>query len=197
MLKKLVFAIMLTTSLPAWATENSQKLPSPDLTGGKPLMEAIAARKSTREFSAKKLENQDLSNILYAAWGLSHDGKRTIPTARNTQDLVVYAVLESGIWKYEAENNSLLLISTENIKPAIALQDFVSEAPLTLIFTGKDATNSAMNAAAAYQNVGLYCASRGLNNVVRGYINKKDIAKALKLDENNVIVTQTIGWPYM
>lgn len=192
-----MFTLMLTTALPVWAAENSQKLPSPDLQGGKPLMEAIASRRSTREFSAKKIEHKDISNILFAAWGISHDGKRTIPTAKNEQDLNVYAVWEGGIWKYDAANNSLALISTENIKPALALQDYVNDAPLTLIFTGKNIQNADMNAAAAYQNVGLYCASRGLNNVVRGYVNKGDIAKALKLDEDNIIITQTIGWPYM
>lgn len=197
MIKKFVFALMLTTALPVWAAENSQKLPAPDLQGGKPLMETIAARKSTREFSAKKIDDTDLSNILFAAWGISHDGKRTIPTAKNTQDLEVYAVLENGIWRYNAQDNSLDPVTKENIKPAIALQDFVNEAPLTLIYTGKDGKNTAMNAAAAYQNVGLYCASRGLNNVVRGYVNKAEIAKALNLEEDNIVVTQTIGWPYM
>ena len=77
------------------------------------------------------------------------------------------------------------------------MQDYTKEAPITLIFTGNDAKNASMNAAAAYQNVGLYCASRGLNNVVRGYVDMDKVANALNLDKEKVIITQVIGWPYM
>lgn len=197
MINKFVFALMLGVAMPAFAEEVRISLPAPDTISGMSLMEAINARKSTREFSAKKIEDKDLSNILYAAWGISHDGKRTIPTAKNEQDLNVYALKNDGVWKYDAKSNSLRLVSQENIKPYIELQDFVKGAPLTLIYTGKNVKNASMNAAAAYQNVGLYCASKGLNNVVRGYIDREKIAQALKLEGEEVIVSQTIGWPYM
>ena len=79
-MKKFLFAALLLAASPAFAIEDI-KLPTPDTTGGMPLMEAISQRKSTREFSAKAVDDKDLSNILYAAWGISHDGKRTIPTS--------------------------------------------------------------------------------------------------------------------
>lgn len=197
MIKKLVFTLMMTAALPVWAADNAVKLPAPDTQGGMPLMEAISARKSTREFSAKTIEDKDLSNILYAAWGISHDGKRTIPTAKNEQDLNVYVTKNDGIWRYDAEEHALKFVSNVNIQPFVALQDYVKDAPLTLIYTGKNAKDAGMNAAAAYQNVGLYCASKGLHNVVRGYIDREKIAKALKLDGEEVIISQTVGWPYM
>lgn len=197
MKKYFVWACVLMVTLPALAAEKTIELPAPDVLGGMPLMEAIAARKSTREFSAKKIENTDLSNILYAAWGLSHEGKRTIPTAMNKQDLEVYAAMDNGIWRYNASEHELELVSEENIKPLIDLQDYVKEAPLTLIFVGKNVKDASMNAAAAYQNVGLYCASRGLDNVVRGYVNREKIAEVLSIKSDEVIITQSIGWPYM
>lgn len=184
-------------SLSVNAAESARKLPAPDLSGGAPLMEVIAKRKSIREFSAKKIDDSDLSNILFAAWGISHDGKRTIPTAKNTQDLNVYVVNSNGAWLYDAKDNLLKKITNENIMQFISLQDFVKNAPLTIVYTGKDEKSSAMNAAAAYQNVGLYCASRGLNNVVRGYIDYEALGNALKLTDEKVAVTQTIGWPHM
>ncbi len=190
-------AALWALSMPAFAAADSVALPSPELSGGRPFMETLAARKSTREFSPKKIDSQDLSNILFAAWGISHDGKRTIPTAKNQQDLNLYVLKTDGIWHYEAEGNRLTLVSTTDIMPYIALQDFVKDAPLTLIFTGKNEKDAAMNAAAAYQNVGLYCASKGLNNVVRGYVEREKIEKALGLKNEKVIITQTIGWPYM
>ena len=160
-------------------------------------MEAIARRQSTREFSAKAIDDQTLSDVLYAAWGVSHEGKRTIPTAMNKQNLRVFAAHKDGVWEYDGSNNSLKKVSDTDLTPALAEQDYVQDAPLTLIFTGTDKQSSPMNAAAAYQNVGLYCASRGMHNVVRGYINRAEIAKTLGLGEAEIIVSQTIGWPYM
>lgn len=190
---------LLGMMLPFVARAETMQLPKPELTGGVPLMEAITNRKTVREFSAKKIDEQDLSNILFAAWGFSHDGKRTIPTARNKQDMGLYAFVNERIWRYDAAEHKLEKVSDENIVDALATQDFVKEAPLTLIFTGPDDSNNytAMHAGSAYQNVGLYCASRGLNNVVRGWFDHDAVAKALGLKPEEVVITQTIGWPYM
>ena len=200
MLKKFVAIMLAVAALPAIAAEESISLPEPELQGGKPLMEAITARKTSREFSAKRIEPQDLSNILYAVWGISHDDKRTIPTARNLQKMNVYAVVDGGIWRYDGKQNILIRTGeAEDIIPALAKQDFVLEAPLTLIFTGEpdDHDYMAMHAGSAYQNVALYCASRGLNNVVRGLIDYEKAGEVLGLEGEKVIITQTIGWPYM
>ncbi len=195
-MKKFLLAAFLLSATPVFAAEDI-KLPAPDTTGGKPLMEAISQRKSTREFSAKEIDAKDLSNILYAAWGISHDGKRTIPTSQNKQDLNVYVIKAGAVWKYIAQENILKFVAGDNVSQYINLQDYTKEAPLTLIFTGNDPKNARMNAAAAYQNVGLYCASRGLNNVVRGYADMDKVEKELNLDNEQVIITQVIGWPYM
>lgn len=198
MLKKIIGTILTAAALPAFAAEEIRQLPAPETTGGKPLMETIAARKTVREFGAEKITPQDLSNILYAAWGVSHDGKRTIPTARNLQKMNVYAVTDGSIWRYDGAANSLQKVgNAEDIMPALATQDFMAEAPLTLIFTGEPDERGymAMHAGSAYQNVGLYCASRGLNNVVRGLIDYDKIAEVLGLQNEVVIISQTIGWP--
>lgn len=198
MIKKIFSALTVACCLsaPAAAQENIKKLPDPQTTGGIPLMEAIQNRKTTREFSAQKIDDQTLSDILYVAWGISHDGKRTIPTSRNQQNLAVYAVLPDGIWLYDAAGNRLTLSSREDIKPFLNTQEFMQDAQLTLIYTGSDAQNSPLHAGSAYQNVGLYAASRGLNNVVRAWVDRDGIAKILNLKPEEVIITQTIGWPY-
>lgn len=200
MLKKIMSAAIISLAMPVMAAENVKTLPNPELNDGMPLMEAIAKRKTAREFSAKKIEDQDLSNILFAAWGISHDDKRTIPTARNLQNMNVYAVFDEGIWLYDAKENNLAKVGeAKDVIPFIAKQDFVLQAPLTLIFTAvpDDKGYAQMHAGSAYQNVGLYCASRGLNNVVRGLIDFDEIGKVLGLKDEKVIITQTIGWPYM
>lgn len=66
---------------------------------------------------------------------------------------------------------------------------------MTLLFVEKPNKYAGMHAGSAYQNVGLYCASAGLNNVVRGMYDAESLAKALNLGDKEVIVTQTVGYP--
>lgn len=172
------------------------KLPIPNTTRGKPLMRAIAERKTERSFSNAEIDRQTLSEILYAAYGISHDNKHTIPTSMNAQALSVYILTSKGIFKYSPEYNGLGKISDKDSRFLVETQDYVKGAPLTIIYTGEDKVNSPMHAGSAYQNVGLYAASKGLNNVVRSGFDTEAVKQALKLKEDdNVIVSQTLGWP--
>lgn len=198
MLKKLFSALAVAVCLaaPASAQENVKKLPAPQTSGGVSLMEAVQKRHSAREFSAEKIDDQTLSDILYVAWGISHDGKRTIPTSMNKQNLAVYAVMPDGAWLYDAAGNRLLQVTSDDLRSLFDRQDYMKDAQLTLVFTGTDPRNSPLHAGSAYQNVGLYAASRGLNNVVRGWFDRDGVAKALNLKPDEVIISQTLGWPY-
>lgn len=190
----LAFSFMFSATL-ANAAE-VQTLPAPNVKGGQPLMETLANRKTIRDLSDQAIDNQTLSEILWSAWGISHGDKRTIPTSQNKQNLKVYVTKADGTWLYNAQDNRLEQISNQDLRALMAKQDFVKTAPITLIFTGTDAKNSPMHAGSAYQNVGLYCASQGLGNVVRGYLDREAVEQALKLpSEEKVIITQTIGWP--
>ena len=190
----LAFSFMFSATL---ANANEvQTLPAPNIKGGQPLMETLTNRKTIRDFSDQAIDNQTLSEILWSAWGISHGEKRTIPTSQNKQNLKVYVTKADGTWLYNAKDNRLEQVSNQDLRALMAKQDFVKTAPITLIFTGTDAKNSPMHAGSAYQNVGLYCASQGLGNVVRGYLDREAVEKALKLpSEEKVIITQTIGWP--
>ena len=197
-MNKNIFAVLalsiLINNAPASAAE-TQKLPAP-LISGKPLMETLAARRTEREFSPREIDAQTLSEILWSAWGISHGDKRTVPTSQNKQNLKVYVAKADGTWLYNAKDNRLKQISPQDLRPLLAKQDFVKTAPLTLIFAGSDSKNTPMHAGSAYQNVGLYCASKGLSNVVRGYLDREAVEQALKLPpEEKVVITQTIGWP--
>ena len=53
------------------------KLPAPDKHGGLPLMQALAKRRSAREFATKPLPPPVLSSLLWAAFGVNRrDGGR-------------------------------------------------------------------------------------------------------------------------
>lgn len=172
------------------------KLPLPIAQGGKPLLDTIRDRRSVRQFDSQMLDSQTLSNILFVAFGISGDNKRTIPTSMNRQNLNVYVLLPNGAFLYQATGNELIQVSPKDIRPLFATQDYMKTVPLILVYTGSDTTNSPMHAGSAYQNVGLYAASEGLNSVVRMPREKAKIAQALDLPaEEFVIVSQAIGYP--
>lgn len=171
-----------------------KKLPAPVVAGGKPLMETIGERKTIREFKAQNVDDQTLSEILWVAFGISHDGKRTIPTAMNQQNLKVYVVRNDGAWLYDAAENSLTQVTAENLQPLFATQDFMKDVPVNLVYVGSDEKYSPMHAGSAYQNVGLYAASKGMHSVVRGYFDNDRVTKALNLENGErAIVSQAIG----
>ncbi len=192
-MNKTVFALTMLAS--GIANAENITLPVPETTGGKPLMQAMAERKTVREFADRPVSAQDLSNILWAAYGFNRPNKRTIPTARNEQGMDVYVLTAEGAFLYNAKDNVLEQVVKKDLRDLLVPQDFARKAPLTLLFVEKQHKYAGMHAGSAYQNVGLYCASAGLNNVVRGMYDADGLAKALNLGDREVIVTQTIGYP--
>lgn len=184
----------LCTALPGFA--ETIHLPSPDKTGGMPLMDAISARQSARVFSETEVPDAVLSTLLYSAFGVSHDGKHTIPTAMNQENLQVYVLRKDGAFLYDSQKNTLERITKRDLRPLLATQTYVLNAPITLVYAGSDSNNTPLHAGSAYQNVGLYAASAGLNTVVRTGFDKKSLAQALSLNDGVfVAASQTIGWP--
>ena len=73
-------------------------LPAPDRTGGKPLMQALNERQTTRSFTKDSLSMQQLSDLLWAGWGINRpeQGKRTAPSAMNWHEIDIYVTLPGG-----------------------------------------------------------------------------------------------------
>lgn len=174
--------------------EEIMQLPQPDKSSE--LMQLIDNRHSSREYSNKDISEQTLSDILWASFGINKKGTRTVPTAMNKQNLKVFVVYQNSIWSYDANANTLVKVSDEEISKYIAKQDFVKNAPLNLIYTGSDKEYSSFHAGAAAQNVYLYATSKGLNTIVRAYIDKDELKDKLHLDRDEfVIMNQVIGYP--
>jgi SagB-type dehydrogenase family enzyme len=183
-------------------------LPKPQMDGGKPLMQALKDRKSSREFGPEKLPLQVLSNMLWAACGVNRpDGKRTAPTAVNWQEIDVYVATAEGLYLYDAKSHSLKPILAGDIRAMTGRQPFVKDAPVNLIFVAdfskmgnapadqKD-FYSATDAGFISQNVYLYCASEGLATVVRGAIDRPTMANVMKLrPDQKVVLAQSVGYP--
>ena len=179
-------------------------LPPPQTDGGKPLMQVLKARQSSREFSTEKLPPQVLSNLLWAAWGVNReDGRRTAPSARNRQEMDVYVTLAEGTYVYNAKDHRLDPVVREDLRAATGTQPFVGQAPLNLVYVADRAKTGGADDAMSYadtgfigQNVYLYCASEGLVTVIRGMVPQEALAKAMKLrPDQRITLAQTVGYP--
>ncbi|MDL2060095.1 nitroreductase family protein [Mesosutterella sp. AGMB02718] len=164
-MKKALVLTALTAALAAGAARASDtiSLPAAQTKGGMPLMEALASRHSSRSFAPGDLSAQELSNLLWAAWGVNRsDGRRTIPTAMNRQELEVYVNRRDGVWRYEAAGQRLVRAAPR------ALPSPMNDAPEVLIFAipaGEE--YGPYHAGLAAQSAGLYCAGAKLACVVR------------------------------
>ncbi len=100
MRKAMGLVLLLCGAAAAGDVAANIRLPKPDMKGGMPLLQALGERKSAREFSAERLPPQVLSNLLWAAYGVNRDGRRTAPSARNLQTVDIYITLPEGAYLY-------------------------------------------------------------------------------------------------
>jgi SagB-type dehydrogenase family enzyme len=185
------------------------KLPAAQMTGGRPLMDCLKARQSSREFAPDKISPQVLSNLLWAADGINRpdSGKRTAPSAVNWQDIEIYVSTADGLFLYLPKEHALKKILGEDVRAVMGTQEFVKSVPVNLIYVsdysklarGTDEDKhfySGAHTGFIGQNVYLFCASEGLATVVRGLVDREAMAKVMQLrPEQHVTLAQSIGYP--
>lgn len=178
----------------------------PNQEGGMPLQEALAKRKTTRLYQEKMLDLQTLSDLLWSANGINRaDGRRTAPSALNSQEILPYVMLKNGVYRYLPAENVLERVAEGDFRKLAGNQEYTHTAPVTLIYVAdlnlskvsSDAvdTYAAVNCGFVGQNVYLFATSVGLASVFRGSIDRPALAKLLKLaDQQVVLYAQTIGY---
>lgn len=183
------------------------QLPPPQTDGGRPLMQVLKDRKSTRDFRPDKLPPQTLSNLLWAGFGINRpDGRRTAPSASNKQEIDIYVATAEGLYLYDARGNRLNAMLRDDIREKTGIQPFVKNAPVNLVYVadlakaGTDSAERDIDVAAdtgfIAQNVYLFCASDGLATVVRGSIARRELSNAMRLrPDQRIILAQTVGYP--
>ena len=178
-------------------------LPAPAKTGGMPLMQALAERKTVRDYKPGELDAATLSEILYAANGVNRpDGKRTIPTAMNKQDLEVYVALPGAAYHYDAKENKLVRIDAGDFRADLIMNKNMAKNAACILVYASDSTKfpndikyPAIHVGEASQDVYLYCASKGLGTVSLGMYDEKGVRKVFKLDDKmTVILAQAVGF---
>jgi nitroreductase len=199
-------AVMAVPAAPALAAE-AIVLPAPRGEGGKPLIEALRLRRSTREYSGQPLPPQVLSDLLWAAFGINRpSGDRTAPYWRHIMVIDIYAAMADGVWLYEPKQHALLPHLNADIRAQTGLQDFVARAPLNLVYVahGERMPDVSLEERRLYasvdagfigQNVYLFCASEGLATVFRGAIDYDKLNRAMLLGAGQFVTfAQTVGF---
>jgi nitroreductase len=185
------------------------QLPSSQTPRNTSLVDALKARKSSREFSEKRLPLGLVSNLLWTAFGINRpeSGKRTAPSAHNWQEIDVYAALPEAMYRYDPVAHVLRQTVAGDLRRLTGVQDFVQRAPLNLVYVANlsrmpDASAEdrmfflAADAGFIAQNVYLLCASEGLVTVVRGLVDRRALAAAMKLrPDARIVLAQTVGYP--
>ena len=187
----------------------SIQLSNPQTNSGNSLMQLLWKRMSSREFSPKPVPVAILSNLLWAGFGINRpDGKRTAPSAHNSQDIDIYVILPHGLYLYDAKANQLKLLLAEDLRALAGTQSYVKEAPVNLVCVSdyaklgeKEPNESKILLSGAHtgliaENIYLYCASEGLVTVVRAMIDIPALSKAMKLrSDQKITLAQSVGYP--
>jgi len=201
---RILFISLFATSLLIGQT---LELPAPQKTGGMPLMETLAKRATVRSFDTTDISMQQLSNLLWASFGVNRpDGRRTAPSANNKQEIDIYVLLKNGAYLYNAQNNKLVLVSAEDLRGQAAEQRF-ADAPVQLIFvadltkigdSSEEGKLRMANIDCGYisQNTYLYCTSEGLVTGARATVNRDSLISKLKLSpDQRILLAHSVGHP--
>ena len=172
-------------------------LAAPAAKAGATINEALAARRSWREFGPEKLSLEELT-----------DGKLTAPSALALYPITVYAVFEEGIYRYDGREQTLTRVAEGDHRAAAGRQPFVATAPLNLVYIadlqtyeGKGIPEEnvlmlcAMDAAGYAENVNLYTAGHALRSITRGSAAADELLSLLRLDpaRYRFILAQSVG----
>jgi nitroreductase len=185
----------------ATGQQTAIQLPKPQITGGMPLMEALAKRQTTRAFADKPLPLQTLSNLLWAAFGVNRprevkaDLGRTAPSAMNKQEVELDVVLADGVYIYEAEQNRLRPVVAGDMRGKVGTAAAV-HAAVTIVYVADAKLDDAkVDTGFIGQNVYLFAASEGLNAWLYGF-HTPDVPAALRLSaDQKPLYAQSVGYP--
>jgi len=187
---------------------NQIYLPPPSQKGGISLEEAITRRRSIRDFTSKLISQLQLSQILWAAQGITNTpGKyRSVPSAGATYPLEIFVVcgqscieeIDDGIYHYNINNHSLTLHHKGDIRLELAKaalnQEFIYQAPIDIIicalyqrtllgYGSRGERYVLMEVGHAGQNIYLQATALGLATVAIGAFNDEQVRKVLRLDK--------------
>jgi SagB-type dehydrogenase family enzyme len=169
-------------------------LPAPSQSGGMTLTQALATRRSVRAYAPTPLTQAELSQILWAAQGITDkDGRRTAPSAGAQYYLHVYVANANGFFEYLPKGHQLQKLADQDLRSKLSAQQSVNQAPTVLLITGEYERTAQkygpekgprfvnIETGHVAQNVLLQATAIGLSAVPVGGIDPKEVQKAASL----------------
>lgn len=172
-------------------------LPKPNQDGPMSLEQAVAIRRSRRDFLPQSLTLEQTGQLTWAAQGQDARNRyRTVPSAGATYPLELFVVTSDGFFRYLPAKHSLEKLTEQDLRTELASaawgQDFIKAAPLTLVFAAQFSRTTNhygqrgvryvyMEAGHAAQNVHLQAEALGLGSVAVGAFDDSSVSKVLSL----------------
>ena len=183
-------------------------LPSPERQGVMSLAEAIARRRSVRDFTAESISQAQLSQILWAAQGITDASRksRSVPSAGATYPLEIFVAcgesgvegIGGGIYRYDIDDHSLTRHYDEDVRLELARaalnQEFTYQAPVDIVicalysrtlgrYGARGERYVHMEVGHAGQNIYLQASALGLATVAVGAFDDEQVRGVLRLDK--------------
>jgi SagB-type dehydrogenase family enzyme len=187
---------------------------------GMPVEEAIKKRRSARSYSKKALTLPQLSQLLFAAQGITGSvsgfGLRAAPSAGALYPIEVYLVVNNveelprGIYHYNVQKHALELLKEGDFRKEITnaglWQDTLGEANVTFVLSAvfertqkkyrdRSIRYIYMEAGHISQNISLQAVSLGLGSVSVGAFYDEQVNSLIGLDgsRESTIYLQAVG----
>ncbi|MFH0958284.1 MAG: SagB/ThcOx family dehydrogenase [Pseudomonadota bacterium] len=210
-LRYLMFCLILFASgQSATYAANDFKLPKPNFDGKTSIETGMMKKKSVRHFAKDPLTLGQVSQLLWAANGvlpvdaISGATIKTLASAGGVYPLEIFLLtgnksvdgLPAGVFHYNAMDNSLLRISAEDVRMALAQaalsQLWIASAPVTIIIAAVFSKSTAkygargiqyifMESGASNQNLYLQAESIGLRIGTVGAFDENAVSSAIKI----------------
>lgn len=197
------------------------ELPTKRLSEQTSLAKALEKRSSCRYFKEESLTLQDLSNLLWAAQGITDKAyklRRTVPSAGAVYPIEMYVAvrengvheLDKGVYRYVAENHGLEKISEsdikENLSKACYNQEFITRASFTIflasnnqrireLYNQRGDSYAMMEAGAITQNISLEAVASNLGTVVIGAFDDEMVKSLFDIEKLIPLVIMPVGRP--
>jgi len=192
------------------------KLPRPKTAGKMSLEEAIVKRHSVRRFSRRELSLDEISQLLWAAYGQRDvdtmtGASKTVPSAGALYPMEIYLVSPKGAFHYLPSSHSLEEISDKDLRSSLSRaalwQEAIAQAAVDFVITyvydricfkygDRGIRYAHIEAGHIAQNIHLEAVCLGLGSVPIGAFSDTAVQKALFLPKDNTpLYIIPVGYP--
>jgi len=196
--------------------EENIKLPQPKTSGKMSLEEAIVKRHSVRRFSKKELSLDEISQLLWAAYGQRDvdtvtGASKTVPSAGALYPMEIYLVSPKGVFHYFPSSHSLKELSDKDLRSSLSgaalWQEAIARAAVDFVITcvydricfkygDRGIRYAHIEAGHIAQNIHLEAVSLGLGSVPIGAFSDTAVQRALFLPKDNIpLYIIPVGYP--